>query len=133
MPALKTGVEGKLLRIGLLSIAEAIDGRVGVSLKSRSSWRPISTSRSSVRVRLQGFAPLGDSCCLPAGSGEISRRNRVMPSKLAQARLARSKALIISGIGGNAKWLCAFDGEPVPVLLPPLSVGPLLPDVVTDV
>ena len=133
MPALETGIEEKLLRIDLLSIAEAIGDRVGVSLKSRSSWRLISSSRSSVRVRLQGFAPLGGRCCLPAGSGERSRRNRVMPNKLAQARPARSRALIISGRGGNAKWLCAFGDELVLLLPSPLFIEELFSDVVTGV
>lgn len=70
---------------------------------------------------------------MPAGSGERSRRNRVMPSKLAQARPARSRALIISGRGGNAKWLCAFDDELVLLLPFRLFIEELFFDVVTGV
>ncbi len=37
---------------------------------------------------------------------------------------------MMSGRGGKVKWPCAFDAEPlVLLLLPPLFVGPLFPDV----
>ena len=56
-----------------------------------------------------------------------------MPNKLAQARPARSRALIISGRGGNAKWLCAFGDELVLLLPSPLFIEELFSDVVTGV
>jgi hypothetical protein len=56
-----------------------------------------------------------------------------MPNKLAQARPARSRALIISGRGGNAKLLCTFGDELVLLLLSPLFIEELFSDVVTGV
>ncbi len=41
---------------------------------------------------------------------------------------------MMSGRGGKVKWPCAFDAEPlVLLLLPPLFVGPLFPDGTTGV
>src|SRR2546426_5749446 len=133
-PCEKAGVGGKLLDIGLLFIAEARGGRFGAPFKGRLPFRLMSSSSSSVRRRFQGFAPLGGRRSLPAGSGEISLRSNVTPNKPTPARLRRSTAPMMSGRGGKVKWPCAFDGEPlVLLLLPPLFVGPLLPDVTTGV
>jgi hypothetical protein len=122
------------LDVDLLFIAEARGGRFGAPFKGRLPFRLMSSSSSSVRMRFQGFAPLGGRRSLPAGSGEISLRSSVTPNKPTPVRPRRSTAPMMSGRGGKVKWPCAFDAEPlVLLLLPPSFVGPLLPDVTTGV